>query len=545
MDWINLRHSWRQFLSIPAKGAISVTKGLLGLSGGELSPFRDVLGRGFTPESVRQASSSKSAPGLPLVPSPSMYSSRVKGITRLHLMLQFAGVLVCYWTIYQLVNWTRFDGALEIGAYLQAFATLFVATIVEFLSRDPSTRHLSGLGKQARTGVSHRQTLFAIGSIFGVMVMLKEHNLSRVFLICFFSAYFLWISWSNRWGYRWLHRRLYQTKSQGRAATLLVGSPAEVNRFVSNQLALQPPGTDILGVVPVSTDGTLSLSLPGDLPLLGGFEDLRQICQETHARALLILGLQDRRDLVRPVTHLSEELGLRTVWIDDMTARFGNACDPFHTPTHSVVSPIREPLEDPLNRFLKRTVDLCGSLFGVLFVLPPAMLFVFCLHRLRSPGPLFYRQERSGRNGEAFPMWKFRSMNCVETAEEFDQAKEADPRIFRGGDFLRRSSLDELPQLINVLTGEMSLIGPRPHAIPLDEALAKRSSRYRLRQLAKPGMTGLAQSLGWRGETRHPKQLRNRIRLDLFYLEHWSLALDLQILVRTLWQVLRPPRSAC
>ena len=141
-------------------------------------------------------------------------------------------------------------------------------------------------------------------------------------------------------------------------------------------------------------------------------------------------------------------------------------------------------------------------------------------------------------------MLKFRSMKVTDPGESFLPASENDPRIFCGGDLLRRFSLDELPQLINVIRGEMSLVGPRPHPPALDDSLATRCRNYRLRHLAKPGMTGLAQSRGWRGETRTSQQARNRVRLDLFYLRHWSIWLDLSVIAETVKQLIKPPRSA-
>ncbi|MCL4104714.1 UNVERIFIED_CONTAM: hypothetical protein GTU68_004668 [Idotea baltica] len=189
-------------------------------------------------------------------------------------------------------------------------------------------------------------------------------------------------------------------------------------------------------------------------------------------------------------------------------------------------------------------LDLVGGLFAVVFILPPAMLFVYFLQRFQSPGPLFFKQERSGRNGETFEMFKFRSMAVAPDESDFKQATEDDPRIFKGGALIRKLSIDELPQLINVVRGEMSLVGPRPHPLQLDERLVNESPVYRLRHLAKPGITGLAQSRGWRGETRQADQVRNRIRLDLFYIQHWSLRFDIRIMIDTVWQLVRPPKSA-
>ncbi|MEM1443942.1 MAG: sugar transferase, partial [Verrucomicrobiota bacterium] len=153
------------------------------------------------------------------------------------------------------------------------------------------------------------------------------------------------------------------------------------------------------------------------------------------------------------------------------------------------------------------------------------------------------RQERSGRNGETFQIFKFRSMHH-DPGAKFEQSKKNDARIFPGGGWLRKYSIDELPQLLNVFLGQMSLVGPRPHPVSLDEYLQHEDPAYRMRNLAKPGLTGLAQSRGWRGETRDERQLRNRVRLDLFYIHNWSLTLDFRIMGETLTQFIKPPKSA-
>ncbi|MEM9283415.1 MAG: exopolysaccharide biosynthesis polyprenyl glycosylphosphotransferase, partial [Verrucomicrobiota bacterium] len=402
------------------------------------------------------------------------------------------------------------------------------------------TRDLSGLSGDRLASVSHRQTLFSLVIVFGAMVMLKDDSISRVFLAIFFAVYFLWISWSNHFGHRLLHRALYHNNEKGLSGTVLVGDPTEVLRFCDAPRSPQPPGTDILGYIPV---GVGAAAVEPSLPRLGEFSDLREICQQTKVRALLLLGLHGRRDLVNPLASLSAELGLRTMWIEDVSTQFGKGFHPYHTDRFSVVSHIREPLEDPTHRALKRGVDLFLSTLAVLTVLPPMMLAVAVIHRIYSPGPLFFRQERSGRNGELFQILKFRSMYAEPNAD-FEQARNQDPRIFPGGHWLRRFSLDELPQLLNVMVGQMSLVGPRPHPVSLDEYLSQEDPFYRMRNLVKPGITGLAQSRGWRGETRNDRQLRNRIRLDLFYIQNWSLLFDLRIMGATLAQLLRPPKSA-
>ncbi|NNE93510.1 MAG: exopolysaccharide biosynthesis polyprenyl glycosylphosphotransferase [Verrucomicrobiales bacterium] len=474
-----------------------------------------------------------------------MFSSRSQGITRLHFVFQLAGVLALVWIIYPAVNWIRFGGELKAHDYVLVTGVLIVAALLEILTRPGETKHLSGLSRSQVTAVTHRQTLFALVSVFGTMVMLKDNSLSRAFLALFFPFYFVWIAWSNRTGYRMLHRTLYRNRGKGLSKALLIGPRSAVSRYCDNPNPVKPPGTDILGYVAVDSDIFPAANGAIALPQIGVISDLQAICEETKARALLLLGLTDRKDLVPPLTQISSELGLRTMWLDDVDAHYGTGSQAYHSANYSVVTRLREPLEDPVNRCIKRFVDFVGSGIAVALFLPPMILAVGLIHRFQSPGPLFYRQKRSGRNGETFEMLKFRSMHVEDPNREFEQAKQDDPRVFRGGLLLRKWSIDELPQLINVFRGEMSLVGPRPHPLPLDERLATESGVYRLRNLAKPGITGLAQCRGWRGETRRPDQVRNRVRLDLFYIQHWSIGFDFRIMAETVRQLVFPPDSAC
>lgn len=469
-----------------------------------------------------------------------MFPSRHHGIFRLFFALQLTGILALVWILYPIVNFLRFEGELGSGPYLEATLLLFASAILEYLTRPPQTRRLGGLGRPQLTAITHRQTLFSLVVIFGAMVMLKDDSLSRAFIVSFFAAYYFWVLWTNHFGYRMLHRLLYSDSEKGLSTTLLVGKPQEIDRYCSSPSSPRPPGTDFLGYVPVGGDAAV---LEIGLPVLGDFAELRSICERSKARALLMLGLGDRRDLRSPISALSSELGLRTMWIEDVSTDYGTGVEPCSVDQFSVVSQMREPLEDPINRCLKRAFDLAFSSLAIACILPGAIAFVAILHRLYSPGPLFYRQERSGRNGVPFQIYKFRSMHADPNAQ-FKQATEGDPRIFKGGDLIRKLSIDELPQLLNVFRGEMSIVGPRPHPIALDEQLCRENPTYRLRNLSKPGLTGLAQSRGWRGETSNPSQIRNRVRLDLFYIQKWSPILDLRIIGETVIQVIKPPRSA-
>ncbi|MTV30403.1 exopolysaccharide biosynthesis polyprenyl glycosylphosphotransferase [Rhodoblastus acidophilus] len=183
-------------------------------------------------------------------------------------------------------------------------------------------------------------------------------------------------------------------------------------------------------------------------------------------------------------------------------------------------------------RAAKRTFDILVA-GAALVTLAPLMAAIALAIRLDSPGPPLFRQTRGGRRGRPFRMFKFRTMYRTEDGVEVEQARPGDRRITRVGAFLRRTSLDELPQLLNVLRGDMSLVGPRPHALKHDRDFAAQVEDYALRQQVAAGVTGWAQVHGARGPTQTEDQIRRRVELDLWYVRNWSLGLDITILLRT------------
>ena len=182
---------------------------------------------------------------------------------------------------------------------------------------------------------------------------------------------------------------------------------------------------------------------------------------------------------------------------------------------------------------LKRVVDVVGA-FVSLVLLSPFLIAVSILIKLGSRGPVFFRQKRTGYDGATFTIYKFRTMAASEDGPIVVQATRNDCRTTRLGSFLRRTSVDELPNLINVLRGEMSLVGPRPHAVPHDRYWSMLVPEYEGRFMVKPGLTGLAQVEGYRGGTPNVESMAARVSHDLNYIRNWSMRLDVEIILRTL-----------
>jgi Undecaprenyl-phosphate glucose phosphotransferase len=187
------------------------------------------------------------------------------------------------------------------------------------------------------------------------------------------------------------------------------------------------------------------------------------------------------------------------------------------------------PLEHMFNKFIKRLFDICFAVAGLIICLP-LFIFVTVGIKITSPGPVFFRQKRTGYKQREFLIIKFRSMH-VNAESDTTQATKDDPRKTKFGDFLRRTNFDELPQLINILIGDMSAIGPRPHMISHTEEFYKKHDKYLIRHWVKPGLTGWAQVNGWRGDS----DIGMRLKYDIEYIEKWSLWFDMKIVLLTVF----------
>jgi putative colanic acid biosynthesis UDP-glucose lipid carrier transferase len=202
-----------------------------------------------------------------------------------------------------------------------------------------------------------------------------------------------------------------------------------------------------------------------------------------------------------------------------------------------------EPLEDVGNRLKKRILDVTVSFLVCIFILSWLIPILGLLIIIESRGPIFFSQKRTGKNGQEFNCLKFRSMKPNKDSDT-KQATKGDMRVTRIGRFIRKTSLDEFPQFLNVLKGEMSLVGPRPHMVKHTTDYSKIVDQYMIRHFLKPGITGWAQINGFRGEITDPKQIKMRVTNDLWYLENWNIWLDLRIMFLTVYNVFKGEKNA-
>lgn len=208
-----------------------------------------------------------------------------------------------------------------------------------------------------------------------------------------------------------------------------------------------------------------------------------------------------------------------------------------------VLSIRKLPFDNPIVKYSKRFFDIVFSLLVILFVLSWLTPILAFLIKRESKGPVFFKQIRDGLRGESFVCYKYRSMGINDRSEK-DQTTKGDERITKVGKFIRKTSIDELPQFINVLKGEMSVVGPRPHMLSQSEIFVKIVDKYMVRHFVKPGVTGLAQVKGYRGEIETDQDIINRVKYDIFYIENWSFVLDANIIIRTVLNVFRGEQKA-
>lgn len=318
---------------------------------------------------------------------------------------------------------------------------------------------------------------------------------------------------------------------------IAVYGAGHIARRVSDHLQNPVLGLRFVGVF--DSRETPNRVNPEGLTVAGGLDDLVQACQEGRVDRIIIALPQIAERRVNDIARKFDDLSVHLHIVTHLSSDF---CSPERKSSVSQLGPvglldIKEKRHAGWAPVLKRIEDLViGSAVAV--VIAPLLPVIALAVALSSPGPILFRQRRRGLNQRVFEVLKFRTMTVMEDGNDVRQATTADPRVTKVGAFLRRTSLDELPQIWNVLTGDMSLVGPRPHAMVHDEKFGQMLESYANRHQMKPGVTGLAQVSGYRGETTTAHSIEARVEHDLRYIRTWSFWLDIKILFLTVWTVI-------
>lgn len=283
---------------------------------------------------------------------------------------------------------------------------------------------------------------------------------------------------------------------------------------------------------------------PADENYLGKIEEVEGFLQQNNVDEMYIALHYDQHDKIKELIQLCDQYFVRIKFVPDFRkyTRAKRVKIDFYDGV-PVMMFRKEPLESPLNRILKKIFDLVFAVSVTLLIFTWLFPVLAILVKLSSKGPVFFKQKRSGEGNNTFTCLKFRTMRVNKASDEL-QATKNDKRITKIGAFMRKTNLDELPQFLNVLVGNMSVVGPRPHMVAHTEQYSELISNYLVRHYAKPGITGWAQVNGYRGETRTLKDMSGRVKYDIYYIENWSFFLDLKIIWKTILNMIRGEENA-
>ena len=348
---------------------------------------------------------------------------------------------------------------------------------------------------------------------------------------------------------RWVRKQGINTRN-----ILIVGAGRLGQRVSRNLRENDWTGMKVIGFL--DDDASLHDASFENVPVLGGTSRLEELVDGPRESGLLsergafnikavdqvwVAMPPSKEEEIREVSRVLENSAIPIIFVPDifLHSLLNHSVD--ELAGIPVINLRTSPFEGKAST-LKLAEDIIVSLAAVV-LFSPIMLIIAYLIKRDSPGPIIFKQRRYGIDGKEIIVWKFRSMGVMEDSEEVTQATRNDPRVTKTGAFLRKTSLDELPQFINVLQGRMSVVGPRPHAVAHNEEYRKIIDRYMWRSLVKPGITGLAQVNGWRGETDVPEKMEMRVKFDLEYLRNWSLWVDLKIIFLTVFTIFRKDNS--
>ena len=274
----------------------------------------------------------------------------------------------------------------------------------------------------------------------------------------------------------------------------------------------------------------------------GQIKDLKSYCLQENINEIYFSLPLSYKDLINDISNFADQNFLHFRIIPDFGGMMGKDVSMYFYDNVPMLTTRREPLGFIGNKILKRSFDIVFSLLVILFIFPFIFPIIALAIKLESKGPVFFKQLRPGKKNQLFECLKFRSMQVNNITHV--QATKADPRVTRVGKFLRKSNLDELPQFFNVLMGDMSVVGPRPNMIIQLEQYSKLISRYEIRHFVTPGVTGLAQVKGFRGETNQIELMEKRVEYDVKYIENWSFMFDLKIIFLTVWNMFKGDEQA-
>jgi undecaprenyl-phosphate glucose phosphotransferase len=468
-----------------------------------------------------------------------MLKNRQEGLTTLHAIwvtLLVLGLFVASWEIAKKSEIITLSESISFKLY---FFSVLTGLIISLRAYPKWAQVLATISWRETFDMTKHQMIRLALVLFAIIFALKDSAISRVFLSSFLIIVGITLFFVNYYFPRLICRIIFK---ENKIPTLFVGN---LNAILKLNTWLERKTS--LGIEPVGfiTSEQIKASTKR-IPYLGQMEDYKRILKENRVGQIIVLQGYVGKNELRDIVEEAQKQGCRFHVYNNMEEDFNHPLIVNHEGEYTFYTLIDEPLENPINRILKRTFDIAISLPIVAFLLPPLFFVVWMLQKRQAPGAVFYTQPRTGITKRTFNIIKFRTMYDLKQDEKAraTQARKEDSRIYPIGALLRKTSLDEIPQFINVLLGDMSVAGPRPHLIKHDEEFSNLLKSYYTRHYVKPGITGLAQTKGYRGEISEFQLLEKRIHFDLEYINHWSFLLDVEIVLITIWQVIFPPKTA-
>lgn len=464
-----------------------------------------------------------------------MVTQRTEGFYRLFLLCQIVIVSLLFWFgVWVMVTFYSPSAELTWRRYSIYCGMLVLGMVLESLTRDGSKNYFlqNELLRQHR--LSLRQTIASTGALVLYLIAAKDAFISRIFFFNFVP----WLYVALLFSHYYLPPVLARTIFKHDEKTLLVGSSQKAAQLRDWLRRKDKIGLRTVGLI---SDEKIDPS-EEEIPVLGSPDQLVKIIRERGITQIILLEFpltETNQNIIR----VCDQLGIRLLIVSDLEEKLRHSVTHFEDDGFRFIGLREEPLENPLNRFFKRAIDLGIALPVVLFIFPILVVVVWVAQRFQSPGPLFHAQTRAGMQNRQFVIYKFRTMR-PDHDELTRQARDQDERVYPLGKWFRKLSIDEVPQFWNVLRGDMSIVGPRPHLIEHNNQFSRLMENYHVRAFVKPGITGLAQVRGFRGEARNNSDIENRVACDIEYLENWHLSLECGIILRTFVQLIMPPRTA-
>ena len=467
-----------------------------------------------------------------------MISQRTSGLNAVLALCQMVLVPLLFWAEVVLILIVYGGGLISAHSYLLYCAVVLLGLLIEMLSNkrlESGTIHRDFLGAH---NLSLRQTLFSAGLLLVYVVATKDRIISRVFIAYFVPSLYVVLFLTNRFLPRVLGNRFYSESRWEK--TLLVGRVAKAE-------ALRP-WLERKSDVGFRTVGILCDDDPWELEncgfqRLGGTHQMVEVVRQYGITQVIRTEMPATAEEQHFFVEACDQLGVRLLVVANLPERWGRPLTFIDDDGVRFIGLREEALENPLNQVIKRGLDLALSLPVLLFVLPVTTVIVWFFQQRQSPGPIFYRQMRAGLQNREFAILKYRTM-YTDHGMQAKQATSDDARIYPAARWFRKLSIDELPQFWNVFKGHMSVVGPRPHLLDHNALFARQLANYQVRTFVKPGITGLAQVRGLRGEAMTSEDIAKRIAADIEYLENWRPSLEISIILKTIMHVIMPPKTA-